>query len=172
MIRTTKEDYAQVIPSVSKTITCHHKTMKRFDSILEDTDLIDYQLDQARCRSLNSLATGTKGATEQQSETSTISISMPPTPSSKGVGFNEIYSQTSTPRGTTTTQNNKRISSYSQTSTPRGLILLRHGLVDWRDNYQLSAERNKNLFLNQVLRSKLFPSIDILMPWKDLNWTP
>ena len=43
---------------------------------------------------------GTKGATEQQSETSTISISMPPTPSSKGVGFNEIYSQTSTPRGT------------------------------------------------------------------------
>lgn len=57
MIRTTKEDYAQVIPSVSKTITCHHKTMKRFDSILEDTDLIDYQLDQARCRSLNSLAT-------------------------------------------------------------------------------------------------------------------
>lgn len=122
MIRTTKEDFAQVIPSVSKTITCHHKTMKRFDSILEDTDLIDYQLDQARCRSLNSLATGTKGATEQQSETSTISISMPPTPSSKGVGFNEIYSQTSTPRGTTTTQNNKRISSYSQTSTPRGTV--------------------------------------------------
>lgn len=62
---------------------------------------------------------GTRAAAEQQSETSTISISMPPTPSSKGVGFNEIYSQTSTPRGTTTTQN-KRISSYSQASTPRG----------------------------------------------------
>ncbi|KAF3627347.1 S-type anion channel SLAH3 [Capsicum annuum] len=118
MIRTTcstKEDFAvQVTPPISKTITCHK--MKRFDSILEDVDLIHHQLDPTRCRSLNAVATGTKAAAEKQTDTS-ISISMPPTPSAKGVGFNDIFSQTSTPRGTTTL--NKRIWSYSQTSMPR-----------------------------------------------------
>ncbi|MCD7468717.1 S-type anion channel slah3 [Datura stramonium] len=116
MIRTTcstKEDFVQKLPSMSRTITFHK--MKRFDSILEDVDLTNYQLEATRSHSLNSLATESKAAAEQQSDTS-ISISMPPTPC-----FNEIHSQTSTPRGTTT-QNNKRILSYSQASTPRGTV--------------------------------------------------
>ncbi|CAN4106105.1 unnamed protein product [Withania somnifera] len=120
MIRTTcstKEDFTQVLPSISKTITTHK--MKRFDSILEDVDLINYQLEPTRSYSFNSITTGTKGDADQQSGTS-ISISMPPTPSFKGVGFNETYAQTSTTKGTTT--QNKRILSYSQASTPRGTV--------------------------------------------------
>ncbi|XP_059312027.1 S-type anion channel SLAH3-like [Lycium ferocissimum] len=104
-----KDDFPQVLPSVSNTITC--RKMKRFDSMLED-DFTNNQPDPTRSHSINSLATETKVAVEQQMHTS-----MPATPL-KGISLN-IETILDVPDSTT---QNKRIMSYSQTSTPRGAV--------------------------------------------------